>query len=86
MLTERVSKDSLEELVTVFEEFNIQVLSLYNGYTLKETIRNKGITMNKIIGNLSELDDETYILKVFEEPYCDPKHTFERIMHTYSLE
>jgi hypothetical protein len=41
--------------------------------------------MNKIIGNISKIDDKRYILKIDEEPHYDPKHIFERVMNTYSL-
>ena len=86
MLTELISKDSLEELTSEFEHFHMQLLPMYNGYTLKETIQNNnGVTMNKIIGNISRIDDKSYILKIFEEPHYDPKHIFERVMNTYFL-
>jgi len=86
MLTELISKDSLEDIKSEFKSFHIELLPMYNGYTLKETItNNNGVSMNKIIGNISKIDDKRYILKIDEEPHYDPKYIFERVMNTYSL-
>jgi len=87
MFMKKISKDSLLDLIKEFKSFKIEHISLYGAYTLKETIKNNnGVSMNKLIGNISRLNANVYLLKIFENPTYARGDSFEQVMSKYSLE